>query len=362
MVDFSLFSVLECPPGRAARDVYREMLDLFAGAEDMGFRAAWVAEHHFSDYGTLGGPPVFLSALAARTRTLRVGAAISVLPFHDPIRVAEDYAVVDVISDGRLDFGVGRGYQPKEFKGFGVDMAEARDRFLESLDIIQTAWRDGYVDHDGPYYTYRDLPFRPQPVQKPVPTYVASVSPETFELVRRAGYTVMGSLLTNSAKQLCDKFTEHQATLPAGIVPRMPIMTPVYVADNMEAAIEQSLPEFTWYWETVGKLLPQKGEKMDASYAYFQRLGENTATGKADLMQALARWPVGDVDRVSDFLIDLCRRSGTDEIICFASIGAMPYAKAMRNLELIAGEVMPRVRAALAADAGRTATVGVAAK
>lgn len=352
MVEFSLFSVLECPEGRAPRDVYRDALDLFAYGEELGFRAAWVAEHHFSDYGTLGGPPVFLSALAARTRKLRVGAAISVLPFHDPIRIAEDYAVVDVISDGRLDFGVGRGYQPKEFTGFGIDMSEARGRFLEGLEIIRTAWRDGHVDHDGEFYTFRDVALRPQPVQQPVPTYVASVSPETFEMVRASGDTIMGSLLTNAADQLCEKFSEHRASLPAAQARslKLPIMTPMYVADTNEAAIEESLPEFSWYWNTVGKLLPQKGDKLDASYAYFQKLGERTARGHEDLMRTLARWPVGDVDRVSEFLIDLCRRSTATEVICFASIGAMEYKKAARNLERIAGEVMPRVNAALAED------------
>ena len=351
MVDFSLFSVLECPDGRAPRDVYNEVLDLFAHSEALGFRAGWVAEHHFSDYGTLGGPAVFLAALAARTQRLRLGAAISVLPFHDPVRVAEDYAVVDVISDGRLDFGVGRGYQPKEFAGFGIDMAEARGRFIESLEIIQQAWRDGHIDFQGEYYRYDDLPFRPAPVQSPIPTFVASVSPETFEMVRDWGHGIMGSLLTNSVGQLGPRLTEYRNSLSVEDrwAKPIPVMAPVYVADTMEAAFEESLPEFTWYWQTVGKLLPSKGEKMDASYSYFQKLGERTG-GSMDVAGAMARWPVGDADHVVNYLVDLCRQTTTDEIICFASIGAMPREKAFANLERIAGEVMPRVRAALAED------------
>lgn len=351
MVDFSLFSVLECPNGRPAQDVYRETLDLFAYGETLGARAGWVAEHHFSDYGTLGGPAVFLSALAARTQKLRLGAAISVLPFHDPIRVAEDYAVVDLISGGRLDFGVGRGYQPKEFAGFGIDMAEARGRFLESLDIIQQAWREGRVDYQGEFYRFDDLLFRPPPVQSPIPTYVASVSPETFDMVRTWGYGIMGSLLTNSVGQLGPRLTEFRDGLPEASrwAKPIPVMTPVYVGETMDSAFEESLAEFTWYWETVGKLLPAKGEVLDKSYAYFQKLGERTG-GDADIPRAMSRWPVGDVDHVAAYLTDLCRRTTADEIICFASIGAMPYAKAAANVERIAGEVMPKVRAALAED------------
>lgn len=357
MIDFSLFSVLECPEGRRAADVYREMLALFAYSEELGFRGAWVAEHHFSEYGTLGGPAVFLSALAARTSHLRVGSAISVLPFHDPIRVAEDYAAVDVISGGRLDFGVGRGYQPQEFKGFGLDMSQARARFLEALDVIDMAWRDGYVDHDGDFFHYRDLSVKPAPVQDPIPTYVASVSPETFQLVRDSGHHIMGSLLTNARRPLSEKLSTHRATLPPndrGRI-RMPVMTPVYVAENNDAAFREALPEFKWYWDTVGKLLPTQDDRLDESYAYFRKLAEKTAGGGEGVARAMSRWPIGDVDRVSQYLIELARESTCDEIICFASIGAMEFRKAARNLERLAGEVMPRVRAALAEDTPKVA-------
>lgn len=352
MTKFSLFTVLECPKGRAERDVYRELLDLFAYGEELGFHGAWIAEHHFSDYGTLGGPPVFLSALAARTKTLRLGAAISVLPFHDPIRVAEDFAAVDVISDGRLEFGTGRGYQPAEFRGFGIDMAEARGRFLEGLEIIQQGWSGEEIEFSGEHYDIHGVRIRPQPVQKPVPTYVASVSPETFDLVKKWGHGVMASLLTNSISQVNKGLSSFRESLPAERrwSQPVPVMMPVYASKSMDSAYEEIMPYCQWYWDTVGKLLPQKDDKVDDSYSYFQKLGERTDTGSEGLMKTMARWPIGDVDFVSEFLINLCRDSTADEIICFASIGAMEYRQAAKNLETIAGEVMPRVRAALAED------------
>ncbi|MGE0733621.1 MAG: LLM class flavin-dependent oxidoreductase [Alphaproteobacteria bacterium] len=352
MVKFSLFSVLECPPGRSARDVYREYADLCVYAESVGFHGAWVAEHHFSEYGTLGGPPVFLSSLAARTSKMRLGAAISVLPFHDPIRIAEDYAVVDVISDGRLEFGAGRGYQPAEFAGFGVDMAEARGRFLESLEIVKQAWYGGTVDHSGTFYTYKGIDVRPKPVQRRIPTYVASISPETFEMASQWGYGIMASLLTNSAKQINQGLSNFRASLPVQrrYAQPIPILAPVYVADSMDAAFKDSMPGCQWYWETVGKLLPKKGEKMDASYHYFQKLGEKTGGGSDDLVRTMSRWPIGDADYVAAFLTDLCLKSTADEIICFASLGAMPYAQARANVERIARDVMPKLRRNLEAE------------
>ena len=350
MTKFSLFSVLECPQGRPEPEVYRELLELFSHAEGLGFHATWLAEHHFSDYGTLGGPAVFLSALASRTSKMRLGAAISVLPFHDPIRVAEDFAVVNVISNGRLEFGTGRGYQPKEFAGFGKDMSEARGRFLESLEIIQQAWSGEEIDFEGQFYKVRGVRIRPQPVQKPVPTYVASVSPETFDLVKKWGHGVMASLLTNSIGQVTSGLSEFRKSLPADRrwKQSIPVMMPVYVARTMDAAYQEVLPYCQWYWDTVGKLLPQKEDKIDASYAYFQKLGERTGTGADGLAKTMARWPIGDVDHVVKYLTNLCRESTADEVICFATLGAMEYRQAVRNLELISGEVMPRVRAALA--------------
>ncbi len=348
MVAFSLFTVAECPSGRQPRDVYRELLDLFVAAEQLGFSGAWLAEHHFSDYGTVGGPAVFLAAAAARTRRLRLGVGISVLPFHDPLRVAEDYAVLDVISDGRLDFGVGRGYQPREFAGFNIDMAEARGRFLEGLDIIQAAWKGEPFSYHGRYRQVRDVVVKPRPVQQPIPTYVASVSPETFELARARGYSIMGALLTNSVEQLARQMPLHRQALPEAErwLRPMPVLTPVYVGSSNEAALADTAEEFGWYYRTVGKLLPQAGEATDPSYAYFRKLADRT--GHGDVAQTVARWPVGDVDRVSEFLVDLLRRTTADHLICFASVGAMQYRKALANIERIATAVMPRVRAALA--------------
>jgi len=351
MISFSLFTVAECPTGRRPRDVYRELQDLFVAAEQLGFSGAWLAEHHFSDYGTIGGPAVFLASVAARTKRLRVGAAISVLPFHDPLRVAEDYAALDVISEGRLDFGVGRGYQPKEFAGFNIDMAEARGRFLEGLEIVQTAWRGEPFSYRGRYRDIRDVVIKPLPVQKPIPTFVASVSPETFELARAQGYSIMGTLLTNSVEQLARQMPLHRAALGDGPQAKMPmpILTPMYVGRTDEEALAESAEEFSWYYNTVGKLLPKPGEATDPSYAYFRKLADRT--GHGDLAQTIARWPVGGVDRVADFCIDLLRRTTADHLICFASIGAMEFRKALRNIERIASDVMPRVRAAFAEPA-----------
>lgn len=341
MLTYGLFSVLECPPGRPPRDVYAELLDLFAYGETLGFTNTWVAEHHFSDYGTLGGPAVFLSALAQRTTAMRLGSAVAVLPFHDPIRLAEDYAALDVISGGRLEFGVGRGYQPKEFAGFGIDMADARDRFWEQLDVITAAWSGEPFSHEGQFFRYPEIRVTPKPIQDPVPIHLASVSPETFDLALERGYEVMGSLLTNSAQALGPRLAEFRSRLPAGTPASLPILTPIYVSETMDSALSEIEQEALWYFDTVGKLLPKKDEDIDPSYSYFRKVAERT--GNVDYAKALLSWPVGDVERVAEFIVNLARSSTSEHFIGYFTLGAMEKGKAKASMERFMQGVVPLV-------------------
>jgi alkanesulfonate monooxygenase SsuD/methylene tetrahydromethanopterin reductase-like flavin-dependent oxidoreductase (luciferase family) len=220
---------------------------------------------------------------------------------------------------------------------------------MESLEVVTRAWYQERFDFEGKFYSYKDISLRPHPVQNRVPTYVASISPETFDLARQWGHGIMASLLTNSANQIIKGLSAFRA----GLAPEtrwsqpIPIMTPVYVGQSMDSAYDEIRPSCQWYWDTVGKILPQKGEKIDASYHYFQKLGEKTGGGAEDLARTMARWPIGDADHVTEFIFDLCQKSTADEIICFASIGAIPLKQAINNIERIARDVMPRVRAAM---------------
>jgi hypothetical protein len=179
-------------------------------------------------------------------------------------------------------------------------------------------------------------------------------------LVKDWGLGLLSGLLTNSAEQLIQKCPQYRASLPEDQRFRqtMPLMTPIYVGDSMEAAFDEFLPSAQWYWDTIGKLLPGAGDELPDSYRYFKKLGERTGKDTGDLSRTIARWPIGDVDYVVDFLTNLCRQTTADEVICFASLGAMPHDKAIRNVERIAKEVMPRVQANLAGtDNARTGAV-----
>ena len=155
--------------GKTSAKVYGETLDLFAWAETLGFGAAYVFEHHFTDDDYMSSPMVAATAIAARTKTMRVGPDIAILPLYDPVRVAEDGAVLDLISNGRLDFGVGLGYRPEEYAGYGLDIKRKGSRANESLEIIRRLWQGETVSFHGKHFNVDRAKVSPRPVQQPNP-------------------------------------------------------------------------------------------------------------------------------------------------------------------------------------------------
>ena len=138
---FSTFHLLPWqPPGTPPADIYAEQFQIIRWLDEMGFDSCWAAEHHFRDYGLVPNTMIFLAHVAGITKRLRLGNAIVIMPFHHPLRAAEDAAMVDVISGGRVEFGFGRGYQGVEFAGFGVSVDDTRDRTDEALDVVLKAW------------------------------------------------------------------------------------------------------------------------------------------------------------------------------------------------------------------------------
>lgn len=164
---FGLYYDFRNPPGlrQDPTRLYDGILDQIARAETLGWDDVWISEHHFCDDDYL--PSVFpmAAAIAARTRRIRIGTAILILPFHDPLRTAEDAAVVDILSGGRLELGVGAGYRAEEFAGFGIDPRERGGRLDEALPLLRRLFAGETVTHEGRYYRYRDVSLRPLPVQ-----------------------------------------------------------------------------------------------------------------------------------------------------------------------------------------------------
>ncbi len=185
----SIFSVQDHYPGqpRSLGQLYSQVLEQARQAERLGYDTFWVAEHHFHEYGAVPNPAVFLAALSQQTTRLRLGTAISILTFHNPLTVAENYALVDQLSQGRLSLGVGSGYLKHEFEGYNVDPAIKRERFDENLMLVERLLAGERVSHEGKFNTLREVRINVQPVQQPVPVYVAILRREAAYHVGRQG-------------------------------------------------------------------------------------------------------------------------------------------------------------------------------
>src|SRR5215510_8040600 len=178
---------------RTVQTYYEEVLTMSEWAEELGFDSFWIGEHHFYWYGTGVSPPMIMAAIAQRTKKIRLGPAVSVLPFHHPLIVAEEYALADNLCGGRLNFAIGSGFSPVEYKTFGMTMEEARERYWESFELILKAWRQDEFSHSGKYYQIENGSIYMKPLQKPLPpTWIAASSDETLIRAGQMGFPVMG--------------------------------------------------------------------------------------------------------------------------------------------------------------------------
>src|SRR5579862_3988432 len=169
----------------------RNVVDLLAASDALGFDAVWINEHHFDSWGgMMSAPALTLAALSQRTRRVRLGTSIAVLGLHHPLAVAEQMASLDLISGGRLDFGIGRGSEPYDYDGFGLDYPDAQARTMESLEVILKAWTNPRVTHKGRFFEVNDVEVWPRPEQQPHPPVWVSVSstPASFEQTARRGF------------------------------------------------------------------------------------------------------------------------------------------------------------------------------
>lgn len=180
-------------PSRVTGDdatAYGDFIDLIVEAELLGFFGVYLVEHHFTGRGQLSASLMLLAHLAARTSTIRLGTAVVVVPWHNPLMLAEQAAMVDVLSNGRLDLGLGRGYRDYEFSGFGIDIDTGQARFEETVAVLRRAWRDTErFSHDGAYWHFNDVEVDPRPVQQPhPPLWMGAGSPESIKRAADEGF------------------------------------------------------------------------------------------------------------------------------------------------------------------------------
>jgi natural product biosynthesis luciferase-like monooxygenase protein len=320
-------------------EFYEHMLEQIDYAGDLGYHSVWVTEHHFDHYGgTLPNPAVFGTAIAQRTAFIRIGVAVSVLPLHHPLLVAEDYAMLDVLSNGRLDFGVGRGSVPDEYEQLGVSADDSAETMVEATELITRAWRGEEIEHRGRRFSYPRLSLLPRPVQRPhPPIWVGAVrSPETFEWAGRNGFNVM--------------------VLPYMIPPEvLKKQLAVYFAAAEKAGHDRSrLEVFAKFHVFVAEEAAEARRLAGPAYANYGRLaaarsGANTREyyGAADTsferhaaeFKIIAGSPQDCIERIRYWRDTL----GITYIGGTFHFGGLAHEATLRSMELFAQEVAPAV-------------------
>jgi natural product biosynthesis luciferase-like monooxygenase protein len=313
-------------------EFYRRMFEQMELLDHLGFHQVWVTEHHFHEYGgTIPDPATFLSAVASRTTRIRLGIAIVILPLHNPLEIAESYAMVDVISGGRLDFGVGRG-TPTELEHSGIGYEDSVLRLREGTAIIQQGWSGAAVDFTGKRFNYQGVRILPKPVQQPHPPFwvAASRSDDTSRWAGEKGFHLLTLPYMYEPEVLRHSIDHYrEALVQAGHDPSTREVLGkfhVYVTGSARQAVAEAGPYLHNYWTVAGAQHPGRA-----------------AARQIQAEDQIARGNViaGEPQRC----IDLIRRwrdtLGLTVVSGTFYFGGMPHELALRNIRRFAAEVMP---------------------
>src|SRR3989442_414876 len=338
--------------GRSDAAVLAEHLALGDLAEPLGFDSLFALEHHFTGYAMSPSPTQLLSYYAGRTRRITLGTAVIVLPWHDPVRVAEEIALLDVISGGRCLFGFGRGAARVEFEGFRIPMEEARPRFVEAAQIVVKALANDSFEFDGQFYRIPRTSIRPRPISHPERRFHASaVSPDSAEIMAKLGFGLLMVMQNEWPKAAADIARYREIALAAGHTPRPPIiLTNVCCAESRDEAHERAFKYLGQKWQSIddhyhfsdGHLATVKGYesygKMARTYA---KIGESAETRKNATDFYVIIQIVGTPKDCLDKIGELQRLTGLDHLVTEYSFGAMPHEEAEINMRLFADRVLP---------------------
>jgi alkanesulfonate monooxygenase SsuD/methylene tetrahydromethanopterin reductase-like flavin-dependent oxidoreductase (luciferase family) len=359
--------------------VVQEHFQLGDLVEPLGFDSLWALEHHFTGYAMSPAPTQLLAYFAGRTKRIQLGTAVIVLPWHDPVRVAEQIALLDIMCGGRCLFGFGRGAATTEYEGFRIPMGEARPRFAEAAEIVVKALANESFEHDGPFFKIPRMSIRPRPMSNPERRfYASSVSPESAEVIAKLGFGMLMIMQNEWEKCRQDIDTFQTMSEQAGFVPKAPIiLTNVSCAESREEATERAQKYLGRKWQSIddhyhfsdGHLANVKGYEAYGKTARTYAKLKDPANLKKATDFYVSIQIVGTPDDCLQQLGDLQKVTGHEHLVAEFSFGNLPHHEAEKNVRLFADRVLPalqrdpafagRKRAVVAAEPRRAASGGI---
>ena len=329
---------------RTANELIADIIDEAVYAEQVGLNSAWIGEHHFSTLGVLSCPDLALAVVAARTRRIRLAPAVTVLPLHHPIRVAEQWASLDLLSGGRVDFAAGRGYDRREYRPFGVSFEDNQAIFEEGMEVVRRLWSaDGPISHHGRHYHFDDVGITPQPVQHPIPSYVASFSQPSIELAARLGCGVIvapfaAAMTYGGLQQVNDLYREtclRHRRQPG----RLMCSYFIHFADDVAQEAAARVRQIRYFQECALAALPGDARTAPPSYRYF-----------IDMVERLRRLQPQDLTENSVLfgspaqiaeVLKKVEAVGFDEVILYFNVGLKPHSQVKDEMARFMAEVAP---------------------
>ncbi|MGX9134325.1 LLM class flavin-dependent oxidoreductase [Rummeliibacillus sp. JY-2-4R] len=331
--------------GDTRKDPNQMILDLQEQciyAEDLGFNSVWVPEHHFSALGVLPSPSMFLASVASKTKKIKLAPATVLLPTSHPIRMAEEYALLDLLSNGRAIFSAGRGYDKREYDVFGVDFTKSREIFFEELDIIQKAWRQGKLSFEGKYFSFPEIELTPKPVQEHLPIYVAAFSEPSIRKAAEMGENVIfapfaANMVFGTMENAINTF--NGISNQYGFANKKASCSYFINVTESKEETERTKRRMLKYFTGLVPAFPEDPSKAPPNIRYFAEIVENLKSMTTESLSDKSII-VGDAEYVTEKLKEI-EKTGLDEVILYFDFGGLSHIETIEAMERFAKHVMP---------------------
>lgn len=328
-------------------EMYRRQIEEVELVDRIGFDQVWFYEHHLMPYGPAPSPNLLIAAAARTTKRVRFASMVNILPFRHPLQVAEEAAMLDNLTDGRFDLGLGRGLRPAEFDGFGVDQQQSRAMFLESFEIIRRIFADENFEHRGEYWSAKKTaPLSPPLVQRPHPPFLVSAQSE--ESLRWAAahdipFAQIDSL-TEQARTDQELYRSVQIAHGHAPAPRLYLMREIYVGDSDEQARREGEPYLLQYWDIWNRYTQLSvGGQMPESYDFWRKQAPMLHAMSLDELIARDMVIMGGPEAVAAAIKRLAGQLDLMGLTLVFKLGSMPYDMLDRSIARFGAEVMPRI-------------------
>ena len=329
---------------RTAGQFVREIREQAVLAEKLRFNSAWIGEHHFDTLGVNSRPDLVLTSVAAVTEHIRLAPAVSVLPLHHPIHVAECWATLDVLSEGRVDFACGRGYDQREYIAFDADFMTSAEIFEEHMDIIWKAWTsDGLWSHEGPRHSIKDMSITPKPVQNPIPFYVASFSETSVQMAAKRGHNIIFApfaagmvfggldIAVANYREACRSYRQRPGRAMCSYF--------IHIADTPKEEDRAREAQMSYFKYCVLPAFPKDSAKTPPTMQYFIKIVEMLENmEKKDLTDTSIL--LGPPAQIIESLKRV-EAAGIDEVILYFNVGNKPHTMVKEQMARFSEEIAP---------------------